>query len=525
MTDLSTSRKLRAKRTAFEARAAQDEIQQILGDEGLAGNPVAREVTEDRLRVVPEESSKGDVRAAKRSADTRQPKLRQMVLVESAVTLLVFFGLASLSGAFDQAQGAMLHFVVPFAVICSAVFMCLYRLKRSNRQVFGSLVRSAADNVRVLSCTALLSIFVILSVDALAPGVARSHLPPRVVVAGFIVCALALSITDYLVQLVFGRSQPVKVIVLGTGVMADDVAARLRRSAKIEVVGFVDDEPMGQAHPLGRLDDLGEVCKRHDIDRVVVAFSHSHPEQIAAALRLLDPEVAVDVVPRFFELTGWESHLTDLHGLAVVTMGAAPSRLSLGVKRALDVIVAAVMLLVATPVLVVVAIAVKLSSNGPVFFRQERVGRSGKIFSIFKFRTMRPAEEAYDEKVLRSREARWQAEEDRKTSVGKFLRRTGIDELPQLFNVVRGDMSLVGPRPLIKEEYFAMPEWAGCRTEMRPGVTGLWQVCGQHELRADELYRLDRQYVREWSPGTDFKILALTPGRLLRGGGRSAIAT
>ncbi len=475
--------------------------------------------------MVPDERSMGVTRAGQSTADTRQPSARLVVVVESAVALLAFLSVATLSGTFAQDQGAALHFALPFAVVCSAVFMCLYRLKRSNRQVFGSLVRSAADNVRVLAGSTVLSIFVILSIDALGPASERSHLPPGVVVAGTVVCALALSITDYLVQLVFGRSQPVKVVVLGTGVMADDVAARLRRSAKIEVVGFVDDDPMGQAVPLGRLEDLGAVCKEHDVDRVVVAFSHSHPEQIAAALRLLDPEVAVDVVPRFFELTGWESHLTDLHGLAVVTMGAAPSRVSLGIKRALDVLLAAVMLLVATPLLLVVALGVKLSSTGPVFFRQERVGRSGKIFRIFKFRTMRPAEEVLDETVLRSREARWRAEEARKTSVGRFLRRTGIDELPQLFNVVRGDMSLVGPRPLIKEEYFAMPDWAECRTDMRPGVTGLWQVCGQHELRADELYRLDRQYVREWSPGTDLKILALTPGRLLRGGGRSAIAT
>jgi exopolysaccharide biosynthesis polyprenyl glycosylphosphotransferase len=461
----------------------------------------------------------------------RQPRSRAGKIVERNLAMALdmigaaaIFLVVALSGSwFSSPAGGSAGAVARFVLICTVVFMVVLRMRKSHRRVFNSLVRSAADNLRVIEGAAFLSCIGILAIDALWPALLRPWLPPGVVVIGFASCMVVVPFLNYFGARVLGLGRKVRVVVVGTGVMADDVATRLRRSARVEVVGFVDDDPKDGASSLGSLADLGPVCERYDVDRVVVAFSQSHPERTAAVLRQLDPTVAVDIVPRFFELTGWESHLHDLHGLSVVTMGASPSRLALGLKRVVEVAIALISLVVLGPLLVAAALAVEVSSPGPVLFRQERVGRDGKAFEILKFRTMREAPEGCEQHLSRSRRSRWLADEDRTTAVGKMLRRTGIDELPQLLNVLRGDMSLVGPRPLIAEEHFAMPEWAACRVEMRPGMTGLWQVCGQHELRADELYRLDRQYVREWSLFTDLRILALTPGRLLRGGGRDTM--
>jgi lipopolysaccharide/colanic/teichoic acid biosynthesis glycosyltransferase len=167
-------------------------------------------------------------------------------------------------------------------------------------------------------------------------------------------------------------------------------------------------------------------------------------------------------------------------------------------------------------------VAVKLTSPGPVFFKQARLGRDRRPFEILKLRTMRqpgPSESELGSRGVPGPLANLPDVAPRVTRAGRVLRRLGIDELPQLLNVLRGDMSLVGPRPFVPEECAVLPEWVGRRFDIRPGMTGLWQVCGQHDLRFEELCRLDCQYVASWSFAADIRILARTPGRLVRGGG------
>jgi lipopolysaccharide/colanic/teichoic acid biosynthesis glycosyltransferase len=180
-------------------------------------------------------------------------------------------------------------------------------------------------------------------------------------------------------------------------------------------------------------------------------------------------------------------------------------------------------LLVAAPILIPAAIAIRLCSPGPALFRQMRLGRNRAPFQILKLRTMReatPEEVAADEARHIPRPLLdHPLHERRVTRLGRLLRRTGLDELPQLLNVIAGDMSLVGPRPFVPQECGTLPDWVHRRFAIRPGLTGLWQVCGQHDLRFEELCRLDCQYVNTWSFKGDMRILARTPGRLLRGGG------
>ncbi len=201
------------------------------------------------------------------------------------------------------------------------------------------------------------------------------------------------------------------------------------------------------------------------IDRVVVAFSRSHPARTTDILRSLIGTVAVDVVPRYFELTGWEASFQDLEGLAVISLdGGSPGRLGRFVKRAFDIVGATLALVVVSPLLVASIVAIMATSPGPVLFRQDRLGRDRRFFQILKLRTMREP----DGERERPREphvpvslATLPEVELRVTTVGRVLRRLGIDELPQLFNVLRGDMSLVGPRPFVPEECSVLPRVGG----------------------------------------------------------------
>lgn len=182
-------------------------------------------------------------------------------------------------------------------------------------------------------------------------------------------------------------------------------------------------------------------------------------------------------------------------------------------KRAIDVAAAAVGLLVLMPLMLILALLLCASSPGPPLFRQRRVGRHGREFGMWKFRTMvAEAERLRPLLLARSRDADWLdlADDPRVTGVGRLLRRTSIDELPQLVNVLLGDMSLVGPRPLPVEEHARVPEWAAARSHVRPGITGLWQVRGRASVSFAEMLRLDCAYVSDPSLAGDLRILART---------------
>jgi lipopolysaccharide/colanic/teichoic acid biosynthesis glycosyltransferase len=206
------------------------------------------------------------------------------------------------------------------------------------------------------------------------------------------------------------------------------------------------------------------------------------------------------------------------------TPAAAPQRVAAArvAKRTIDLAGAVLALLVFAPLMLAIALAIRLDSPGPVLFSQRRVGRGGGRFVLRKFRTMViDAEQMRPALLAISRDPNWlDVERDpRVTRLGWFLRKTSLDELPQLWNVLRGEMSLVGPRPLIPMEYEKVPAWAGSRIEVLPGITGLWQVAGRTHIPFEQMLELDRQYVRSWSLGADIRILLRTiPAVLARRG-------
>lgn len=211
-------------------------------------------------------------------------------------------------------------------------------------------------------------------------------------------------------------------------------------------------------------------------------------------------------------------------------------RLLAGIKRVIDIVGSTFALIIFSPILLMVAAMIKLTSKGPVFFRQQRIGQHGKQFTFLKFRSMKVdndsrVHEEYVRKLIAGQAERKPSNgngkgvykltgDDRITRVGAFLRRTSLDEMPQFLNVLKGDMSLVGPRPAIPYEVVAYQTWHRRRVlEVKPGITGLWQVNGRSRVTFDEMVRLDLRYAKAWSPWMDIKILLLTPRAVVLGEG------
>ena len=321
--------------------------------------------------------------------------------------------------------------------------------------------------------------------------------------------------------------------IIGSGHVAGTLAARLRSHAEFGLIpiGIVDDEVHliegAQLPVLGRLDQLPAILRGHRVDRVIIAFSRASHDQLLHCIRTCrERGVVVDVVPRLFELLDGARSLDQVGGLPLLSLGVHRlSRSASVAKRGLDIAVSGLVLALLSPFLLALAVAIRVESRGPALFRQPRAGRGGQVFNLLKFRSMHAdaeeRKEALDELNDLDDGVMFKIHADpRITRVGGLLRRFSLDELPQLFNVLRGQMSLVGPRPLILPESDALSEgWHGRRLDLRPGMTGPWQIAGRSEIPFHEMVRFDYQYVAGWSLGRDLEILLATVPAVLSGRG------
>jgi exopolysaccharide biosynthesis polyprenyl glycosylphosphotransferase len=294
----------------------------------------------------------------------------------------------------------------------------------------------------------------------------------------------------------------------------------LQRSRRVIVVGLIDDDAEPSSPLLGTEAELADICARHRVDDVVVAISGMPAQQTIEALRGLDERVSIWVVPRLHELLTWRSQVADLQGIPLLAVAPAQAgRVPRVAKRVLDVVVAGTLLVLMAPVFAAVALAIRTTSSGPVLFRQVRAGQHVRPFRIYKFRTMCVDAEQQRAALADCNEVDGPLfkirNDPRVTRVGMFLRQTSLDELPQLINVLRGEMSLVGPRPFPVEESAEITGWATLRFTVRPGMTGLWQVSGRNALSYDDLRHLDYVYAASWSLLWDLRILLQTPGCVL----------
>ena len=252
----------------------------------------------------------------------------------------------------------------------------------------------------------------------------------------------------------------------------------------------------------------------------MIAFTRAHHEELLHALRVCrDAGVAVDIVPRLFEFLDGARTIEQIGGMPLLSIDAptfsAASRAEQAHARHRRR--RASLLIALSPLLALIAVAIKLDSRGPVLFTQPRAGRGGRFFKLFKFRSMHvgaTVEVRPDGAIVKSRD------DDRITRVGRFIRRLSLDEAPQLFNVLIGDMSLVGPRPLVLAEARALTEdWQARRADLRPGLTGPWQVAGRSNIPFHDMIRFDYQYVAGWSLARDVEILLATLPAVLSGRG------
>jgi exopolysaccharide biosynthesis polyprenyl glycosylphosphotransferase len=320
-----------------------------------------------------------------------------------------------------------------------------------------------------------------------------------------------------------------RVLVVGSGKMADRVMLSVRQDQGMTLIGRATDSKEVDPEAIGRVSDLPRLCNELGVDRLLVASQDQVSVESLNTYRQLQDSVHIAMVPRYYELVSWRSRLSDLSGMPFLEI--ARPHLSIWdqcMKRAFDIAISSLFLLLTSPLLLAVATAVKLSSPGPVFFHQTRLGRGKVPFKVTKFRSMKVAHEAGERfpRVIEDgdehrplHELHGKADEtSRITRLGALLRRTGIDEIPQFISVFKGDMSVVGPRPFIPEES-GVAGWGTRRFDVRPGITGLWQVSGRNDLSRSDLVQLDYLYVASWSLWWDLKIMWETPKTMARGTG------
>jgi len=364
--------------------------------------------------------------------------------------------------------------------------------------------------------------------------------PSQKKLATFWLLALLFVMAARSVARTVARRQPAYVqnaLIVGAGDVGQLMGRKLLQHPeyKINLVGFVDAAPkerrrdLGDLQVLGGTEDIGRLIRQRGIDRVIVAFSREgHAEMLEVVRSIRAYDVQIDLVPRLFEAIGAKVGVDTIEGLPLLVLPASRmSRSSRWIKRCLDVLGAFTLLVLVAPLMLVVAILIRRDSSGSVFFRQTRLGMDLREFTLLKFRTMREGTDEAPHREYVRQIARADAlpgpnnlykleRYDSVTKVGRWLRKTSVDELPQLFNVLRGDMSLVGPRPVIPYELELFAPHHYERFLVPAGLTGLWQV----EARAHSTFRealdLDVAYARGWSFGLDVRLLLRTPLLMLR---------
>jgi len=350
-----------------------------------------------------------------------------------------------------------------------------------------------------------------------------------------ILCGMRLGIVAFLRSVRRRGYNYRNVLIVGTGRRAQGFSQLIQSHPEwgLRIHGYLDPEPALLGHQVnghqvvGLPQDLPQILDRQVIDEVIFFVPRSWLNDIEGVIRVCEERgVKTSIALDLYDLAVARPLLTELEGVPMLTYSTTPlSEGKLALKRVLDLIGSAVLLLIVSPVFLLIAIAIKLTSSGPVFFRQTRVGLNGRHFTLLKFRSMVVDAEQRLHEVAHLNEMNgpvFKARHDpRVTLVGRFLRKTSLDELPQLINVLRGKMSLVGPRPPLPSEVVTYEPWQKRRLSMKPGVTCLWQVNGRNTIDFDEWMRLDLEYIDNWSLALDLKIVGKTVPAVLLGRGAS----
>lgn len=336
---------------------------------------------------------------------------------------------------------------------------------------------------------------------------------------------------------VIGRADIVErnTLLVGSGLVGKALALKLAQHPEfgLRPIGFIDDHPLIERFHepeikdlriLGGLGDISKVISERNVEKVIVGFSKDSHESMLELITLCNNAgVECSVLPRLFEVITDEVLVREVGGISMVPVS---KKSIVGMRNAVktieDYVITLVGLAVFWPMLLAITIAIKVDTPGPVFFKQIRVGRHGKEFQLIKFRSMvTGADEIRDELVNgRGDDLLFKiADDPRITRVGKWIRKFSLDEVPQIFNVLKGQMSIVGPRPGLPEEIENYKGWQRLRLNAKPGITGLWQVNGRSNLPFDEMVKYDLYYIERWSLWLDIKTVLRTVIAILHGKG------
>ena len=324
-----------------------------------------------------------------------------------------------------------------------------------------------------------------------------------------------------------------RTLIIGAGEAGRTVMRNLIAQPELgyRVVGFLDDDPtkgftdIGPFKALGPIEGLPGILTEYKIDQIIITLPWQYHRKIVRLVNESEQAgIRARVVPDVYQLSLGGVDVESINGIPLISIKQTTLRgFNQALKRAFDLVATVIVLIPQIPIWGIVALAIKLDTPGPVFFRQARAGRHGNPFTVYKFRSMRVDAEAMLDQLKDRNEIAGPMfkirDDPRRTRVGRFIRRFSIDELPQFINVLRGEMSLVGPRPALLGEVAQYQDWHRKRLAVRPGISGLWQVSGRSDLSFDEMALLDIYYTENWSFGLDIRILLRTIPQVLFGDG------
>ncbi|MBZ0299702.1 MAG: sugar transferase [Anaerolineae bacterium] len=468
----------------------------------------------------------------------RKPPLpREFLPIADVLLSFVAFGLAYIARydltifrpVLDPSSASFAPYL-PYAAVYAAMLYLIYHGNGLYRTVRG---RSLMEEAYIVSNGVATATVILLAMFFVFQPLVTSRLMLVYVAAITIGLLVTLRVIHRMI-LAHLRSKGIgvqRVLIVGAGETGQAVLRVMmaRKDLGYHVVGYVDDNPdrgnvdLGRVKGLGNLENLRSTIRKHHVDLVVVTLPWSYHDRILSLVRTARKTgIEVRAVPDVFQLNLRQVHVENLDGIPLLGIGGGERRIT-GTDRLIKRLIDLGLIILALPVLLVLfiaaAIIIWIDSPGPVFYTARRVGEGGREFDMFKFRSMIPEAEKYREQLIEAtgedpRHPKIK-NDPRVTRVGAFIRATSIDELPQLINVLRGEMSLVGPRPPTPAELQLYQPWHRQRLQAIPGMTGLWQVSGRSDVPFDEMCLLDIYYVENWSVRLDLQILVMTLPRVL----------
>jgi exopolysaccharide biosynthesis polyprenyl glycosylphosphotransferase len=464
---------------------------------------------------------------------------KYLLVASDALLILIAFGGAyylryqlQWFRAVDPVFQVDFWYYVPFALALLVVLPMAFRFSGAYPYRRG---RSLIEEVYAIATAATAGVVVLITISLFFRPLLYSRL--IFLYTAFLV-TLLLGISRFTIHLVRGHLRAYgvgvqRMLLVGVGDVGHMVMRTVaaRPDYGYQLIGFLDDNPakgntdIGPFKALGPLDNLHQALETHRIDTAIICLPWQNHRTIQRLLRTCEQHcVRAQVVPDLFQLTKNQVYVEDLNGIPLIgTRDISLQGWNLFVKRASDLAIGGLGALVSLPFAALIAFAIKLDSPGPILYVQTRIGKNGAPFRCYKFRSMvADADERRQELVERNEASGplFKVRNDpRRTRVGRFLRRYSLDELPQLINVLRGEMSLVGPRPNLPEEVEHYVDWHQKRLIVSPGITGLWQVSGRSDLTFDEMVLLDIYYVENWNLIMDLGILLRSFPAVLRGRG------